>query len=167
MAWYLVSSALLRQDRPHERQVLYWDGGPLHVGELALWVDAGGELVRFQLSHRPFRGRREHLVEWQRGGTLRFGEVDDGEDGRRLKRTPTIRYGPPDAAVLAVLRAYFAANAGALEPEQRATIARLLGDDPPPPPSRSPPGPRRPPLHAVSGKRGGTGKGRAATEKDG
>jgi hypothetical protein len=126
MAWYRLAAGLLRQDDPAHHKVLYWDDGPLHAGELLLWLDGGGDVARFLLSHRPFGGSREHCVEWQRGGAPRFGEVDDGEGAGRGKMAPIVHFRGADPATLAELQAYFAANAAALEPDQGATIAAVL-----------------------------------------
>jgi hypothetical protein len=126
MAWYRLAAGLLRQDAPAHHKVLYWDDGPLHAGELLLWLDGGGDVARFLLSHRPFGGSRERCVEWQRGGAPRFGEVDDGEAAGRGKMAPIIHFRGADPATLAELQAYFAANAAALEPDQGATIAAVL-----------------------------------------
>src|SRR5947209_1590632 len=168
MAWHRFAAELLRQDDPEHRKVLYWDDGPLHAGELLLWLDAGGDIARFLLSHRPFRGPREHCVEWQRGGAPRFGEVDDGEAAGRGKMAPIVHFRRADPAALAGLQAYFAANAVALEPAQGATIADVLGPGVVPPmgvvpPTGVVPPPDAPhrrrdgPRHAVSGKGGGMG----------
>ena len=164
MAWYRLAAGLLRQDDPAHHKVLYWDDGPLHAGELLLWLDAGGDVARFLLSHRPFRGHREHCVEWRRGGAPRFGEVDDGEAAGRGKMAPLVHYRHADTAELATLQAYLAANVAVLEADHGATIAKILG-----PaaglPFDAPGGRRREPRHAISGKGGGMGDGTAATRK--
>jgi hypothetical protein len=127
-------------------------------------------------------------VEWQRGGELRLGEVDEGEMVGWRKMTPTVRFGQPDEAVLGPLRAYFARNAWALDPAHRATVGGALGVPPVPPiaggavrsagrdsrrftwsdawwaaiwPGRH----GRHPRLGVSGKNGGSGNGTAATDK--
>jgi hypothetical protein len=157
MAWHRFAAALLRQDDPEHRKVLYWDDGPLHAGELLLWLDEGGDVARFLLSHRPFRGPREHCVEWQRGGAPRFGEVDDGEAAGRGKMTPIVHFGRADPAALAGLQAYFAANAAALEPAQGTTIADVLGPGVVPPPDAPR---RRRAGHPPCRERQGRGHGR-------
>src|SRR5438067_12957153 len=120
MAWHRFAAELLRQDDPEHLKVPYWDDGPLHAGELLLWLDAGGDVARFLLSHRPFRGPREHCVEWQRGGAPRFGEVDaagprsdDGEAAGRGKMAPIGNFRRADPATLAGPPAYFAADPAA------------------------------------------------------
>jgi hypothetical protein len=134
MVWHRVAADLLRQEEGLDEKVLYWDDGPLDAGELLLWLDAAGEVTRFQLSCQRFSARREHLVEWRRGQGLRVGEVD-GEGGtRRLKQTPTIRFGPPDLVALAELRVYLQRNATALDPGHSATLASILGTNPVLPP---------------------------------
>jgi hypothetical protein len=129
MAWYRLAAGLLRQDDPEHAKIMYWDAGPLHAGELLLWLDADGDVARFMLSHRPFRGRLEHCVEWQRGGEPRFGEVDDGESSGRSKMAPVVRRHRVDAATVEMLRTYFAENAEVLEPDQRAVIDGVLDPD--------------------------------------
>src|SRR3954447_25327485 len=134
MAWYRLPPGRLPQGDPPPHKGRSLGEGPLHAGELLLWIDGGGDVARFLLSHRPFRGPREHCVEWQRGGAPRFGEVDaagprsdDGEAAGRGEMARIVHFGRADPAALAGLQAYFAANAATLEPAQGTTIADVLG----------------------------------------
>ena len=168
MVWHAVDPRLLKQDDPHHRRHYYRDDGPLDAGELLLWLNTKGEVVRFQLSHTRFPSPTEYLAEWRRGGSLRFGEVDSGEPTGRYKMAPTIRYRLLDGKALALLLDYFARNASSLAPHQRETILGVLRSHAPL--SRPLPAAHHPVQHAaygISGQDGGTGNGYAASDKGG
>jgi hypothetical protein len=181
MAWQRVDSRLVKQDDPAARRVWYWDDGPLDRGELLLWLDERGHVVRFQLSHARFLARHEYLAEWRLPGALRVGEVRDGAGGQ-VRRSPLIRYARPEPAVLTQLADYFARNAALLPPLERAAVGLALDRElaavhgspmgsPAPADSGALPhgpwsvSPLRPRADAVSGRAGGTGNGTAATLK--
>ncbi len=163
VAWQRIAPHLLKRETAAERVVWYWDDGPLVAGGLLLWLDGAGHVVGFQLTHTPFPGTREYLADWRAGGSLRCGQVGDGEGGLHRKMAPIVRYERPDARRLAALAAYFARNAAALEPGHRAAVAAALGggDEA----SAARPRRARGVVHAVSGKNGGRGAGIAATRK--
>ena len=168
MVWHAVDPRLLKQDDPRHRRHYYRDDGPLDAGELLLWLNAKGEVVRFQLSHTRYPSLTEYLAEWRRGGSLRFGEVDSGEPTGRYKMAPTICYRLLDGKALALLLDYFARNASPLAPHQRETIAAVLRSHlalARPPPAARPAVPQV--RYGISGQDGGTGDGYAVSDKGG
>jgi hypothetical protein len=94
--------------------------------ELAVWQDASGRVVAFQLAYD--RDCDEHVVSWRAGGGLRHDAVDDGEwPTGRCKRAPMLL---PDGPIpRRRLRSAFQARAGALDPGIRRAVLRALARD--------------------------------------
>ncbi len=130
MSWRRIDSRLVRQDTPNEQLHWYWDDARLGGGELLLWEDAAGRVVRFQLAQASFPRNGEYLADWRQGSSLRLGVVESTETAAGFPASPLVRYATPDPSAVARVRAYFAANAHSLTPDQRACVAAALGDAP-------------------------------------
>lgn len=97
------------------------------VMDLAVWEDAAGRVVAFQLAYD--RGRAEHVVSWRAGARrLRHEAVDDGEcPAGRCKRAPLLL---PDGPIpRRWLRSAFVARSDAIDAGIRRAVLRALGAD--------------------------------------
>ncbi len=129
MTWQRIEQGYLRQEAPDLVSLWYHDDGTPESGDLLLWLDATGRVMRLQLSHGQAPGGTEQLAEWHGGGALRVGEVDSGEQGRGsgAKMSPLVRYHQQaDPRIVASLLAYFRQRAGELEAQHRLFIEAIL-----------------------------------------
>lgn len=131
MTWRHVDPKFVRQDDPQLRAEWYSDWAERGGGELMMWLDRGGRVRAFQLSHEEWPSLKHYVAAWQSGTGLRVGEVDEGDRARSLSRlhAPVMRFAPvADSRAAGRLLEYFRSNADALEPLQRTTISAVLGE---------------------------------------
>jgi hypothetical protein len=129
VSWQTIDPGLLIQQDPAATLFWYRDDDRLRPGDLALWIDQAGALVRVQLAYTPAVGARELFLGWEAGGVLRTGDVQSDEHrAAGVRRSPLVRRRALDAAEIATLRAYVLAEADALPPTQRAALMAFVDD---------------------------------------
>lgn len=129
MTWQRIEPGYLRQEEPDLVSLWYHDDGTPESGDLLLWLDAAGDVLRLQLSHSQAPGGKEYLAEWHRGGALRVGDVDSGEQGTQsaAKMSPLVYYHKEaDPRIVAPPLAYFRRRAGGLDAQHRLFIEAIL-----------------------------------------
>ena len=112
MVLQAISSRLLVQADPQATLSWYRDDDVLQPGDLAVWIDRAGQLVRFSLAYTPDVLADELFAAWENGRSVRTGVVER-EQRARLghPRSRLIRRRSLATSELAILRGYLAANA--------------------------------------------------------
>ncbi len=122
--WEAITPSVLKQDDPTATQFWYRDTDPFRPGDLAIWVDPQGHVVRFQIAYTPAIGYRQRFASWHVGGQLHTGVILDDAPWR----SPLVRPWKLTEGEFVALRDYVD-TMDKVPPEQRAAVLSRLPYD--------------------------------------